>query len=153
VGVVWYEAPESITQSEEGGVIAMVLKAAAREALSHPPAGGDQVVEVGVPGAGAWAEPGARWAHRREASGACRSEVHSGGPVPGDERHSVPGPATWRWSQSRGCRRTAMRGRRPGRRDHHERGSHPHGHPCGSDDLHQSWKPDEEPPKWWVEGR
>jgi hypothetical protein len=49
VGVVWYEAPESITQSEEGGVIAMVLKAAAREALSHSPAGGDQVVEVGVP--------------------------------------------------------------------------------------------------------
>jgi hypothetical protein len=30
VGVVWYEAPESITQSEEGGVIAMVLNAAAR---------------------------------------------------------------------------------------------------------------------------
>jgi hypothetical protein len=50
VGVVWYEAPESITQSEEGGVIAMVLKATAREALSQPPAGGDQVVEVGVPG-------------------------------------------------------------------------------------------------------
>jgi hypothetical protein len=58
VGVVWYEAPELITQSEEGGVIAMVLKAAAREALSHPPAGGDQVIEVGVFGGrnagGAW---------------------------------------------------------------------------------------------------
>jgi hypothetical protein len=49
VGVVWYEGLESITQSEEGGVIAMVLNAAAREALSHPPAGGDQVVAVGVP--------------------------------------------------------------------------------------------------------
>jgi hypothetical protein len=50
VGVVWYEAPESITQSEEGRVIAMDLKAAAREALSQPPASRDQVVEVGVPG-------------------------------------------------------------------------------------------------------
>jgi hypothetical protein len=50
VGVVWYEAPESITQSEGGGVIAMVLKAAAREALSQPPAGGDHIVEVWVPG-------------------------------------------------------------------------------------------------------
>ena len=62
VGVVWYEAPESITQSEGGGVIAMVLKAAAREALSQPPAGGDQVVEVWVPGArsagGAWGTTG-----------------------------------------------------------------------------------------------
>jgi hypothetical protein len=62
VGVVWYEAPESITQSEEGGVIAMVLKAAAREALSQPPADGDQVVEVGVPGGrsagGAWGTTG-----------------------------------------------------------------------------------------------
>jgi hypothetical protein len=48
--VVWYEAPESITQSEGGGVIAMVLKAAAREALSQPPAGGGQGGEVWVPG-------------------------------------------------------------------------------------------------------
>jgi hypothetical protein len=59
VGVVWFEAPESNTQSEGGGVIAMVLKAAARDALSHPPAGGDQVVKVGVPGGRARAEPGA----------------------------------------------------------------------------------------------
>jgi hypothetical protein len=62
VGVVWYEAPESITQSEEGGVITMVLKAAAREELSHPLAGGDQVVEAGVPGGrsagGAWGTMG-----------------------------------------------------------------------------------------------
>jgi hypothetical protein len=50
VGVVWYEAPESIAQSEGGGVIAMVLKAAARVALSQPPVGGDHVVEVWVPG-------------------------------------------------------------------------------------------------------
>jgi hypothetical protein len=49
VGVVWYEASESITQSEGGGVITMVLKATAREALSQPPVGGDQVVEVWVP--------------------------------------------------------------------------------------------------------
>jgi hypothetical protein len=62
VGVVWYEAPESITQSEGGGVIAMVLKAAAREAVSQPLAGGDQVVEVWVPGGrsagGAWGTAG-----------------------------------------------------------------------------------------------
>ena len=62
VGVMWYEAPESITQSEGGGVIAMVLKAAAREALSQPPAGGDQGVEVWVPGGrsagGAWGTTG-----------------------------------------------------------------------------------------------
>jgi hypothetical protein len=72
--------------------------------------------------------------------------------VPGDGRHSVPGLATWRWSRSRGCRRTATRGRHPGQRDHHERGRHPHGRPCGSDDLRRSWKPDEEPPERWVEG-
>jgi hypothetical protein len=40
----------------------MVLKAAAREALSQPPAGGDQIVEVGVPGGrsagGAWGTTG-----------------------------------------------------------------------------------------------
>jgi hypothetical protein len=40
----------------------MVLKAAAREALSQPPASGDQVVEVGVPGCrragGAWGTTG-----------------------------------------------------------------------------------------------
>jgi hypothetical protein len=62
VGVVWYEAPESITQSEGGGVIAMVLKAAAREALSQPPVGGDQGVEVWVLGdrsaVGAWGTTG-----------------------------------------------------------------------------------------------
>jgi hypothetical protein len=62
VGVVWYEALESITQSEEGGVIAVVLKAAAREALSQLPASGDQVVEVGVlggrSGGGAWGTTG-----------------------------------------------------------------------------------------------
>jgi aspartate/tyrosine/aromatic aminotransferase len=48
--------------SSGGGVIAMVLKAAAREALSQPPAGGDQVVEVWVPGGrsagGAWGTAG-----------------------------------------------------------------------------------------------
>jgi hypothetical protein len=64
----------------------------------------------------------------------------------------VPGPATWRWSRSRGCRRTATRGRRPGRRDHHERIRHHHGRPCGSDDLRWSWKSDEGPPGRWVEG-
>jgi hypothetical protein len=45
-----------------GGVIAMVLKAAAREALSQPPADGDQGVEVWVPGGrragGAWGTAG-----------------------------------------------------------------------------------------------
>ena len=45
-----------------GGVIAMVLNAAAREALSQPPAGGDQGVEVWVPGGrsagGAWGTTG-----------------------------------------------------------------------------------------------
>jgi hypothetical protein len=58
----------------------MVLKAAAREAESHPPASGDQGVEVGVPGAGAGAEP--------ESSEARRREALSGGPTPEDRRHS-----------------------------------------------------------------
>jgi hypothetical protein len=130
----------------------MVLKAAAREALSQPPAGGDQVVEVGVPGGrsagGAWA----RRVHRTEVAGACRSEVQSGGPAPREGGHSVPSLATWRWSRSRGCRRTATCGRHPGRRDHHERVRHPHGRPCGSDDLRRSWKSDEGSSGRRVEG-
>jgi hypothetical protein len=64
----------------------------------------------------------------------------------------VPGPATWRWSRSRGCSRWAPGARRPGRRDHHERIRHHHGRPCGSDDLRWSWKSDEGPPGRWVEG-
>jgi hypothetical protein len=36
------------------GVIAMVLKAAAREALSQPPTSEDQVVEAGVPRGRCW---------------------------------------------------------------------------------------------------
>jgi hypothetical protein len=36
----------------------MVLKTAAREALSQPPASGDQVVKVGVPGGRSWGKAG-----------------------------------------------------------------------------------------------
>jgi hypothetical protein len=64
----------------------------------------------------------------------------------------VPGPATWRWSRSRGCRMTATRDHHPGRRDHHERSRHSHGRPCESDDPRRSWKSDEGPPGRRVEG-
>jgi hypothetical protein len=47
-----------MTQSKEGGAIAIVLKAAAREAWSHPPAIGDQGVEVGILGGGRWGRAG-----------------------------------------------------------------------------------------------
>jgi hypothetical protein len=47
-----------MTQSEEGGAIAMVLTAAVREAWSHPPASGDQGVEVGVLVGGSWGGAG-----------------------------------------------------------------------------------------------
>jgi hypothetical protein len=46
--------PESTTQLEEGGAITMVLKAAAREAMSHPLASGDLGVVVGPPEGGTW---------------------------------------------------------------------------------------------------
>jgi hypothetical protein len=36
----------------------MVLKAASRKAWSHPPASGDQGVEVGVPEGGSWGGAG-----------------------------------------------------------------------------------------------
>jgi hypothetical protein len=41
-----------------GGVIVMVLKAAAREAESQPLANGDQGIEVGVPEGGSWGGAG-----------------------------------------------------------------------------------------------
>jgi hypothetical protein len=46
-------------------------------------------------------------ARRREAWEARRRVAQSGGLAPGDGRHVGPGPATWRWSRSRGYRVTA----------------------------------------------
>jgi hypothetical protein len=119
----------------------MVLKAAAREALSQPPDSGVQVV-VGVPGGRsrgrAGCDAGTPWEARRRVA-------QSGGPAPGDGRHVGPGPATWRWSRSRGYRVTATPGRHPGRGDHHERSHHPHGRPCGNDDCRRWRTPDEGP--------
>jgi hypothetical protein len=54
-------------------------------------------------------------ARRREAWEACRRVAQSGGLVLGYGRHVGPGPATWRWSRSRGYRVTATPGRHPGR--------------------------------------
>jgi hypothetical protein len=51
-GGVFAFAPTSTTQSDEGGVIAMMLKVVVRAAGSHPPASGDQGVKVEVPGGG-----------------------------------------------------------------------------------------------------
>jgi hypothetical protein len=89
-----------------GGVIAMVQKAVASEAESHPPTIGDQ----GIPGprGGSWGGVGVVGVAE-----ARRREAQSGGPALEDGRHSGPGPATWRWSRSRGCRMTAMPSRHP----------------------------------------
>jgi hypothetical protein len=122
----------------------MVLKAAARKALSQPSDSGDQVV-VGVPGGRSWAEPDAMQARHREAWEARRRVAQLGGLAPGDGRHAGPSPATWRWPRSRGYRMTATPGRHPGRGDHHERSRHPHGRPCGNDDLRRRRTLDEGP--------
>jgi hypothetical protein len=54
-------------------------------------------------------------ARRREAWEARRRVARSGGPALGDGRHVGPGPATWRWSRSRGYKVTATPGRHPDR--------------------------------------
>jgi hypothetical protein len=63
----------------------MVLKVVVREAESHPPANGDQGVEVGVPGVRARMDPESLVARHREASEAQRREALSGGPASKDE--------------------------------------------------------------------
>jgi hypothetical protein len=66
-----------------GGAIAMVPKAAAREAWSHSPASGDQGAELTT-------------------SVARRREALQGEPMPEDGSHLGPDPTTWRWSCSKG---------------------------------------------------
>jgi hypothetical protein len=107
----------------------MVLKAATREAESHPPTSGTKASRWGSPAAGARAEPESSMARRREASKARRREALSEGPATEDERHSGPDLATWRWSRSRGCRMTATPVRHPGRRDKLGWSRHPRGRP------------------------
>jgi hypothetical protein len=88
----------------------MVLKAAVREAESHPPASGDQVVEMGVPGAGARAELESSVGRRRGPSEVRCSEAMSGGSTVVDGRHSGPGPTTWSWLLRAEGRRTCASG-------------------------------------------
>lgn len=69
-----------------GGVIAMVLKAVARDAWSYTPDSRDQGVDAGVPEAGGEAEPERFEGRRRVAL----AEVDATG------SHPWPGSDTWR---------------------------------------------------------
>jgi hypothetical protein len=57
--------------------------------------------------------------------GACRREALSGGLGTEDGTDSRPGLTTRRWSRSRDCRRTAMPGCHPSRRNHPWQSCHP----------------------------
>jgi hypothetical protein len=98
--------------------------------VSQPPASGDQGVAIGVPEAGARAELRSLVARRmdvrrRQVSEVRHSGAQSGEPAPEDGGHSVPDPVTWRWSWSRGCRRTASPGHHPHRWNLHGWSRHP----------------------------
>jgi hypothetical protein len=84
-------------------------------------------------------------AHCKEAWEARRRVAQLGGLALGDGRLEGPGPATWRWSRSRGYRVMATPSLHPDREDHHERSCHPHGRLCGNDDCRRRRMPNEGP--------
>lgn len=59
-------------------------------------------------------------------------------------QHPWMGSTTWRWSRSRGCRRTTTRDRRRDRWGHHGLGYHPRDHPCSAGNRRRSCEPDNE---------